>query len=235
MQIRKGAWYYGDRQKEWTLKDIQNKLSDDYLADNELIFSIIEYAYLDCGNDGVEEFAVRFVAPDIYCTVTMIITCKDKSLEVVYFNESQYRSNEEPLYHGCITYGGSNGVGDHSFGLRYLDAKGDLHTVYDARELGGSWIRELDADLYDAVFYSVDAYADVTYYQIDGTNYYVIHSDDTDTDSLCEEYISLGIRKGMHFVSDDEIDDLIAQRAQKLGIEYDWMSEEELSWNRYWY
>lgn len=233
VQMRKEAWYYGDRQKEWTLNDIREEIMNEYMLS---VYPSIQYTYLDCGNDGVEEIAIRFVGlgsgrdDD---NLTMIITCKDNSLEVVHSYESLYRSIVWSLYHGCIPSSGSAGVGNHPFDMQYLDADGNLHMVYDARALGGYDFRDIEPDIYDAVF-SSSPDAEVTHYEIDGADYYVMHSYDTSVDSLCEEYVSLCEQKGMRFVSDEEIDELIAEYAEKLGIEYDWMFEEEVEWNSWW-
>ena len=118
--------------------------------------------------------------------------------------------------------------------MQYLDADGNLHTVYNAEALGNWWFRDIEPDIYDSVFRSVDPDAEVTHYEIDGADYYVMQSYDTDIDSLCQEYISLCEQKGMTFVSDDEITELIEAYAGRLGIESDWLYEDELSWN-YWY
>jgi len=239
VQMREDAWYYGDQQKEWTLNDIREKIINEYTSEYNSVYPSIEYAYLDCGNDGVEELAVRFVGLDIYAPdddsdLTMIITCKDNSLEVVYSYETWARSYTSPLYHGCFPSGGSAGAGDHPFDMQYLDADGNLHTVYNAEALGNWWFRDIEPDIYDSVFRSVDPDAEVTHYEIDGADYYVMQSYDTDIDSLCQEYISLCEQKGMTFVSDDEITELIEAYAGRLGIESDWLYEDELSWN-YWY
>lgn len=236
VKMRKDAWYYGDQQKEWTLDDIREKIINEYTTEYNSINPDIQYTYLDCGNDGVEELAIRFVGlgsgrdDD---NLTMIITCKDNSLEVVHSYESLYRSIVWSLYHGCIPSSGSAGVGNHPFDMQYLDADGNLHMVYDARALGGYDFRDIEPDIYDAVF-SSSPDAEVTHYEIDGADYYVMHSYDTSVDSLCEEYVSLCEQKGMRFVSDEEIDELIAEYAEKLGIEYDWMFEEEVEWNSWW-
>lgn len=234
VKIREGAWNSSRQQPEWTLDDIMNELTDTYLEESDHLL-YVEHAYLDCGGDGVEELAVRFSGLDIYfpedmSNLIMIITCSSGTPEVVYSCESWARSYTEPRYHGCIPSGGSTGAGDHPFSLEYLDGSGNLHTVYSGEELGGLWIRFLDEEAYDAVFNANDPNADVTYYQINGADYYVMHSYDTSIDSLCQEYISLCEQKGMHFVSYDEIDGLIRQRARDLGIEDAWLEEKKLSW-----
>lgn len=239
VQMREDAWYYGDQQKEWTLDDIREKIINEYTTEYNSVYPSIQYTYLDCGNDGMEELAIRFVGlgiydPDDESDLTMIITCKNDFLEVVYSCESWARSYTSPLYHGCIPSSGSAGAGDHPFDLHYLDENGNLHTVYDAEALGGWWIRDINADIYDTAFASGEPSAEVVHYQIDDTDYYVMQSYDTSIDSLCEEYVSLCEQNGMLFVSEEELDELIEQRAKELGIESDWMSEEELSWNSWW-
>lgn len=234
VEIREGAWNSNRQQPEWTLNDIVNELTDTYLERSDHR-PYVEHAYLDCGGDGVEELAVRFVGLDIYSpddmsNLIMIITCSNGSPEVVYSCESWARSYTEPRYHGCIPSSGSAGAGDHPFGLEYLDGSGSLHTVYDGEQLGGLWIRDIDGEIYDAVFGSAEPAADVTHYQISNTDYYVMQSYDASIDSLCQEYISLCEQKGMRFVSEEEIDELIMQYAKDLGIEDAWLDEEELSW-----
>ncbi|GFI03269.1 hypothetical protein IMSAGC005_02101 [Lachnospiraceae bacterium] len=234
VQIREDAWYTDRQQSEWSLNDILNELTNTYLEGTDRR-PYVEHAYLDCGGDGVEELAIRFTGLDIYSpedmsNLIMIITCSNGTPEVVYSCESWARSYTEPHYHGCIPSSGSAGAGDHIFGLEYLDGSNNLHPVYYAQQLGGLWIRDLEGEIYDTVFSSVDPDADVTHYQINGADYYVMHSYDTSIDSLCQEYISLCEQKGMRFVSEEEIDELITQYAKELGIEDAWLDEEELSW-----
>ncbi len=234
VQIREDAWYTDRQQSEWSLNDILNELTNTYLEGTDRR-PYVEHAYLDCGGDGVEELAIRFTGLDIYSpedmsNLIMIITCSNGTPEVVYSCESWARSYTEPHYHGCIPSSGSAGAGDHIFGLEYLDGSSNLHPVYYAQQLGGLWIRDLEGEIYDTVFSSVDPDADVTHYQINGADYYVMHSYDTSIDSLCQEYISLCEQKGMRFVSEEEIDELITQYAKELGIEDAWLDEEELSW-----
>lgn len=235
VQMREGVWYYGDAQAEWSVYDIQAELANSYLSGTDRL-PYIQYTYLDCGGDGVEELAIRFVGLDIYAQdddsdCTMIITCSGDLLEVVYTCESWARSYTSPLYHGCIPSSGSAGAGDHPFDMEYLDADGNLHTVYDAEELGGIWFRRLDPDIYDTVFGSDEPNAAITHYYMNGTDYLVVQTFDDLPDPRFEEYASLCEQKGMRFVSRDEILELIEQYAGELGIETEWLYEEELSWN----
>ncbi|MDE7286069.1 MAG: hypothetical protein K2N55_04380, partial [Lachnospiraceae bacterium] len=237
VQIREGAWYNNGGQSEWSLNDILSELTNTYLEGRDRR-PYVEYAYLDCGGDGVDELAIRFVGLDLYSeddnsNLTMIITCSGSTPEVVYSCESWARSYTEPRYHGCIPSSGSGGAGDHFFGLEYLDGNGDLYTVYAAEILGGTWFRDLEEDAYDTVFDSIDPSADVTYYQINGADYFVMHSYDASIDSLCQEYISLCEQKGMRFISEDEVNELIMQYAKDLGIEDAWLDEEDLSWGMF--
>lgn len=235
VQMREGVWYYGDAQAAWSVYDIQAELANSYLSGTDRL-PYIQYTYLDCGGDGVEELAIRFVGLDIYAQeddsdCTMIITCSGDLLEVVYTCESWARSYTSPLYHGCIPSSGSAGAGDHPFDMEYLDADGNLHTVYDAEELGGIWFRRLDPDIYDTVFGSDEPNAAITHYYMNGTDYLVVQTFDDLLDPRFEEYASLCEQKGMRFVSRDEILELIEQYAGELGIETEWLYEEELSWN----
>lgn len=95
----------------------------------------INYAYLDCGNDGVQEFAVEFKGMGIYdqsdaSTLVFIIKEKDEKLELCYCYETWARSETITNQYGYVYSGGSNGATNHGVDYGYIDAAGTWNFIY---------------------------------------------------------------------------------------------------------
>lgn len=239
LRVREGAWYGGNKHTDWTFQDILEEVQNQKLeySDNREI-SGIWYAFLDCGGDGVEEMQIQFVGLDIYAPgddsdQTMVITYRDGQLELVYSCESWARSSTGIDYYGCISSGGSNGAGDYSFDMGYIDGNGDVQWVYNAEALWGWWTSYLSGDAYDMAFAGYEPDIEVDCYTINGEDYCVLYADE----DLWEYqyFVSLCEQEGMQFVTKEQMDMLISQRMMELGIEESWGLGNGVHWNRYWY
>lgn len=119
-------------EKEYTLDEIKDSLNKNY--DNSV--GTVEYAYIDCGADGVKEMALRiqgtFVEPD--SSMTYVIKEMDSQLQVVYAYAGWARSSTDINEYGFVTGGGSNGASNHGYYAACVNADGRYSYGYYEEE-----------------------------------------------------------------------------------------------------
>lgn len=243
VRIRDGVWHRYDEDKDvdkdraWTFRDLQYMVHDYYLERTGL-WPYVEYASLDCGGDGVEELAIRFVGVGIDLSgddsdLTMVIACHDGTPEIVYARESWSRSQDLLQYHGGIRYYGSSGAMCQAFGRDYIDENGDIQSVYGADQLSYTvwdmkgYLKYDNREGDDSSKYG----ATVITYEIGEAYYSTLEFGEEVSEQLCQEYRAYLEEHGENIVTEEEIKGLIEQRAEKLGIEKAWMEEEDLAWS----
>lgn len=230
---------FASERTEWTLQDIVARIQETYgeMSDGELT-PRIEYAYMDCGDDGYEEMQLKFAGLDIYAPeddsdLTLIITGKNGHLEIIYAYETWARSYTEADYYGCITGGGSNGAGDHDFRMKYMDENANIHTVYEGRWLGGWWLSYISGDAYQKAFSAEEPELEISIYEIDGNTYYAV----VDARHLSREeeiFIAACEEEGKEFISMETMEAMINERKKELGIKEEWNTGKGVCWNTWW-
>ena len=131
-----GTYFSFDKDKELnlSLEEITNAIIASYLGEFEgskIELDGIEYAYLDCGNDGNEELAVSIHTPSVDdWTEYLIIKEMNGKLECIYSNEGWSRSRVGIGKYGYIYGDGSGGASNHYFEKSYIDASGTWHYIY---------------------------------------------------------------------------------------------------------
>ena len=236
LRVREGAWNRGDRHTDWTFQDILTEIQNEYLVYSDRSeVSGIEYAFMDCGEDGAEEMQVRFVGLDIYSygddsELTMVISCRDGQLELLYTCESWARSNTEIDFYGCIDSGGAESAGEFLSEMKYIDGNGDIQTVYEMRYLGGWWAGGITRTAYNTAFAGDEADIAVECYTINGEEYKVLYADESVPEY--QNFISLCEQEGIRFVAEEEVDRLIDRRRMELGIKESWENGKGLYWKR---
>lgn len=242
VRARAGAWFSDQEQMDLTLQDMLAKVESEYLeySDKDSI-SRIEYAYLDCGGDGIEELAVKFVGLDIYSPddesdLTTVIACRDGELELIYSRESWARSGTEIYFYGCIYTGGSAGAGDYCEELEYINAEHEVQSICQVEALGGWWVSYVSEEAYQKAFgdAEMDPGMELTVYTINGSDYYVAEIYD-ESSQECQDYVALCQEEGKVFIQDEGIDALLLQRERELGIKDEWKLDTELYWRWLWY
>ena len=94
----------------------------------------IDYAYLDLGNDNIQELLVAFVGMDFYCadddsTDEYILKYDEDGVKVCYEFQTWARSDTEVSYYGIVKGSGSNGATSHAKDGAVLDGEGSLIPV----------------------------------------------------------------------------------------------------------
>lgn len=199
----------------------------------------LQYAYIDCGKDGVSELAVRFYGMNIYCEdddsdCTFVIKYKEDKLLLVRCADSWARSYETLYSSGYITGFGSGGAGDQFVWNLILDRDGNLVNIYEFEYLsGGFYVDMADEEIYQGAFGNPEKEISVNLaiYQIGDKKYYVFE-EDTEYVEECKKYIELGKEKGMCFITAEEVDTLIQQRRDEMGINVACLAPVEPEWNK---
>lgn len=231
---------FASERTQWTLQDILAEIQEYYGGrfDKELTPQI-EYAYMDCGEDGYEEMQLKIKGLDIYAPedgsdLTLIITGKNGRLEIIYAYETWPRSYAKADYYGCITGGGSAGAGDHVFYMEYVDENGDMHTAYTGEWLSGWWLSYISEDAYQKAFPAEEPELEISIYEMDGNTYYAVA--DVRHLSLAEEtFIAACEEEGMEFISMEIMETMINERKKELGIKEEWDTGKGLYWNSWRY
>jgi len=202
----------------------------------------IQYAYIDCGMDGVKELALKL--PDIVdCgserVSILVIKEFDGKLQLCFEKNAGYRSFVDINSNGYVDCNGSGGAAVHDYRYSFLDANADEKLIYNEEEIYGVYSLyfpgcddaiEIAEDLgiadsiiiigYDFDGAIIDDYDEIirnrkyTYYKV-SSNYNIIE-DDT-IYSPGSDYYDFMSRTGLNFVSPDELDKLIAEHEKSIG------------------
>lgn len=229
---------YFESDKGYTLSEITNVLKTEYNLEKD---PVVKYAEMDCGNDGEKEIALLFEGMDIYSpddssTVVFIIKEIDGKLKTCYAYESWARSDSEINYYGYYTSYGSNGASNHGSSSGYVDAKGNWNFINYTEEEQNieqlAWSETLgripkaaETKTYDGsiVFYSTNfdeiKSSDDYEYMERFYSFDVIEpeysKDDLYTTSVYKDIFD---EAGVIVYSPDEIDKMIKQKEEKVGV-----------------
>ncbi len=122
--------------KEYTLPDLVDEMNSIFTDPNGFYcgdkISKMEYSYLDCGNDGNKELALRFTCPIVeqQSTMTMIVKEMDGKLQLIHSFDEWSRCSASLNEYGFVSSGGSGGAAVHSFETGYIDASGKYNFGY---------------------------------------------------------------------------------------------------------
>ncbi len=120
---------------EYTLSEVLDIVTAHYFENstNKKI-KYIEYSYIDCGKDGVNELVLRFNGMDIYdkdddSTLVYIIKYIDGKLSLRYFYETWDRSDSTMNEYGYYRSDGSNGASNHMIEYSLIDKDGNWQFI----------------------------------------------------------------------------------------------------------
>lgn len=229
---------YFESGKGYTLSEITNVLKTGYNLEKD---PVVKYAEMDCGNDCEKEIALLFEGMNIYSpddssTVVFIIKEIDGKLKSCYSYETWARSGSVMNYYGYYTSYGSNGASNHGSSSGYVDAKGNWNFINYTEEEQNieqlSWSETLgripkvaETKTYDGsiVFYSTNfdeiKSSDDYEYMERFYSFDVIEpeysKDDLYTTSVYKDIFD---EAGVTVYSPDEIDKMIKQKEEKVGV-----------------
>lgn len=186
----------------------------------------IDYAYLDLGNDKIQELLVTFVGMDWYdeSTGEYILKYDEDGLKVCYAFQTWERSDTEVSYYGIVSgiayQGGLSTVKDGAV----LDGEGSLIPVYSSElQEDLSFENYMEPFHQDGVDMAVVAAAlpdvELSSYEI-GSQYYLAYDEtDYNTMSFAEVSSILSSRFGYQLYTTNQINDKIDEYAESIGLD----------------
>ncbi len=150
---------------DFTIEELTNFLIEEHLAMQEgtrISVDKIEYAYIDCGNDGNKELALHICTPTSAEDWNEYIIIKeiDGKLESIYSNIAWSRSRLDINEYGLIAGDGSNSAFCQVFSKEYIDADGKWHYLYENSAEGRADVcgvlDQAGINPYDCVYFSFD-------------------------------------------------------------------------------
>lgn len=232
--------------REYDLRDILAGYRENYLWDTEDADKPEErlrYAVLDCGGDGEPELALQISSNYSIenLTLTLIIRHDGERPIMCYAYEEWSRSGTELYYYGFMPSAGSNGADDHSYWADILDAEGRVRHIEEEEYLTG-W--DVGADMreaYEQVFgpygngydeplqHTIIRIGEQTFHQ-----YYFFPEEKEPSQEELETFEMLCGEKGLHFVTDEMVEQLLEERCREFGIKEEWLEETEVEWSDLW-
>ncbi len=128
--------------QDYTLEEIVDTLiafyKEDWMTDR-VSLEKIEYAYIDCGNDGDKELAVVIHTPSEEPLESweeyLIIKNINGTLQTVYSDVAWTRNIINLNEYGYIDIYGDGGVENSGWDKSFIDAEGKRHDVENAEDL----------------------------------------------------------------------------------------------------
>lgn len=188
----------------------------------------IDYAYLDLGNDNIQELLVTFVGMDIYCadddsTDEYILKYDKDGLKVCYEFQTAARSDTEVSYYGIVSGIGLAGATSQVKDGAVLDGEGSLIPVYSSEiegDLSNGYMEPFHQDGVDmAVVAAALPDVELSSYEI-GNQYYLAYDEtDYNTMSFAEVSSILSSRFGYQLYTTNQINDKIDEYAESIGLD----------------
>lgn len=189
----------------YTLEELTALLQEGYeMSKNPLD---VDFAYIDCGNDGIPELALQFTGLGIYSpeddsSIVFIIKENDGKLNSYFSVENWARSYTTVNKYGIISSWGSAGAGEHGGYDGYIDSTGHFKEIFSAWE----------------------SIVGCTYYYtltIDGvTKLYFCSSDEWPSEETLNEYIEMYSLKNVIQIPTSTSDEISKQSSELVDEAY---------------
>ncbi len=209
----------------------------------------IDYAYLDCGNDGVEELAIRFngisnEGPEISTQVYVMKEIEGK-LECCYYYETWSRSHTDINCYGYVTSFGSNGASNHGYDAGYIDADGKWNFIHYTEEewnIDGLFCdgtlgkvpdiaagKQYEGNIVVTTTRFEEILTDEDFYNME--KYYAFYVDGVESDVYSDSvYKDIFDEAGVKLYQPKEIDAMIQEKEASLGITDEIKQGADVSW-----
>ncbi len=240
---------------EYTLLEVLDIITAYYLEHSTYKkIDYIDYDYIDCGKDGVNELALRFNGMEIYgmddhSTLVYIIKYIDGTLSLCYYYETWPRSASTLNKYGYYWSAGSGGASNHyeEYGLINKDGNwqfiASIESELDLNQL--AWSEELgqltkvaetkgisggiELDTIRFTEYSDEADNKECYYTffVYNDNYEPIEDANLYTNSIYKEIFD---EASVPFITPDEVSNMISQKEEAVGATAEIKDGAELTW-----
>jgi hypothetical protein len=238
---------------DYTLSEVLDIVTAHYFdifTDKKIDY--IDYSYIDCGKDGVNELVLRFNGMDIYCeddgsTLVYIIKYIDGKLSLCYYYETWARRDSTLNEYGYFESGGSNGASNQGYDCGVIDKDGNWQFIVyiemesDINQMGQiSEVAETkgiyDGIELDTIRFNNNENADntdedgnkeyYTFYAIDD-NWNLIEDANLYTDSIYKDVFD---EASVAFITPDEVSTMISEKEEKVGATDEIKKGKEVIW-----
>lgn len=242
---------------EYTLSDVLDVITKNYFQffTNTKI-AYIDYSYIDCGKDGVNELVLRFNGMDIYepdddSTLVYIIKYIDGKLSLCYYYETWARCDATINKYGYYQDGGSNGASNHGFEdglidkdgnwqfIDYTECETDINQLAQSDELGKipevaetkgiSGEIEVNTIDFDENAYKLGEAGSKEFYTfyVYDNNDELIEDANLYTDSVYKDIFD---EAKVPFITPDEVSAMISKKEESVGATAEIKAGPELTW-----
>lgn len=245
---------------EYTLSEVLDIVTDYYFINstNKRI-EYIDYSYVDCGKDNVNELVLRFNGMDIYgsdddSTLVYIIKYIDEQLYLCYYYETWARSNFTMNEYGYCQSGGSNGASNYMTEYSLIDREGNwqfivsIESELDINQL--AWSDELGqipkvaekkgiSGVIEVDTVSFDNFENMANSE-DGSNkecFYTFYVYDDNRELIEDSYLyTNSLYKEIFdealvpFILPDEVSKMISEKEEKIGASTEIKEGKEIVW-----
>ncbi len=244
---------------EYTLSEVLKILTDYYFKSSEnKKVEYLDYSYIDCGKDGVNELALRFNGMDIYdrdddSTLVYIMKYIDGKLFLTYCYETWARSESSMNEYGYYQSGGSNGASNHISEYSLIDKDGNLHFIasieseLDINQLALSDDLGVIPKLVEAKEVSGNIEVDTICFNQDNTAIldevsdkeyfytFYVYDDNWEPVEAADLYTSSIYKEifdeaSVPFITPEEVSKMIMEKEKKLGATADMTEDAEITW-----
>jgi hypothetical protein len=243
---------------EYTLSEVLGIVTAYYFENstNKKI-KYMDYSYIDCGKDGVNELILRFNGMDIYdkdddSTLVYIIKYIDGKLSLRYYYETWARSESTMNEYGYYQSGGSNGASNHMTEYSLIDKDGNwqfiasIESELDINQL--AWSDELgqipelaktkgildEIELDTICFDNNESNSEeagnkecLYTFYVYDDNWESIEDASLYTNSIYKELFDEAM---VPFITPDEVSNIISEKEQKVGATAEIKNGAEITW-----
>lgn len=228
-------------------------------AEDSFSLEGMKYTYIDCGMDQIPELAIciSYMESSMDFSELFVIKELNGKMQIVYRTSYGYRTYTTLNEYGVLTDGGSSGAAEHGIGYTYIDKEGKPQFVYTCTETYDPWYltsgfgdseEDLEyLDLLDEIM--VDRYqlAEDGELDTDDENwyenwlkesYYVYYKVNEDYEIVEDDtiyqsdniYAKFAARTGFTFKTPEEIDKMVKQRKEEVGLTEQLENGKEVEW-----
>lgn len=217
------------------LDEILNEMIEDWRGDE---ITEVQYALIDCGNDGKKQLALRaYEVAGYYSDLKMVLDYQDGKVALIYAVDTGSTSDNEIYKNGYIFGGASTGSDCHHVWEGIIGADGIYRKSYECHietdaELDGMSCYE---DIWDTSSKPWSA-IDFVEYTINDKLYYAYQLTpnrvtDEEKEKILEYIRNNEQSMGVRFLADDETWKLVEKNRERLKITDETDGEEnEIEW-----
>ncbi len=214
--------------------------------DGDFDVSSAGYAFLDCGDDGTTEMAVKIVSSSNYDEYSkyLILDCVDGEVRLIASAEGYYRTTVTINEYGLMSVGGSNGASAYGYKHYFINADGEKELLYDSSVetncsmavIPSYYIDDefMPADYPDALYTEEGAnpvyveavtfeeydsdFDDAKYREYLASHFFCFYDEHDKYVEPAKEYKDIYDKHGIKYYGPSDLEDLIVAHEEEMGV-----------------